>query len=108
VSKGEEMTSTESSLTDEEEVGERPHSDGDLHKIVSCVNEDDEKSQTSVTEKENQKTLLIIGGVEIFLPSSRGKARKDVADVRTRFSSPYAILKRVPYSISLCRVTFPD
>jgi hypothetical protein len=33
----------ESSLTDEEEVGEKPHSDGDSHRIVSHMNEDDEK-----------------------------------------------------------------
>jgi hypothetical protein len=28
-------------------------------------------------------------------------------DVRTIFSSPYAILQRGPYSISLCRLVFP-
>jgi hypothetical protein len=81
VGKGEEMSSVESSLTDEEEAGEKPHSDGDSRRTVSHVNEDDEKLQTFITEKEDQKTVLIIGGVKIFLPSGRGEASTDVAEV---------------------------
>jgi hypothetical protein len=47
VGKGEEMSSAEGSLIDEEEAGERPHSDGDSRRTVSHMNEDDEKLQTS-------------------------------------------------------------
>jgi hypothetical protein len=79
VGKGEEMSSTEGSLA-EEEARERPHLDGNLCKAMSHVNEDDEKLQTSITEKEDQKIVLIIGGVKIFLPSSRGEASTDVAE----------------------------
>jgi hypothetical protein len=43
VGKGEEMSSVESSLVNEEEAEERPHSNGDTHRFVICVNEDDEK-----------------------------------------------------------------
>jgi hypothetical protein len=39
--------------------------------IVSRVNEDDEKLKTSTIKEEDQRTILIIGGVEIFLPSSQ-------------------------------------
>jgi hypothetical protein len=84
VGKGEEMSSAEISFIDEEEEGERPHSDGDSCKTVSHVNEDDEKFQTSITEKEDQRIVLIIGGVEIFLPSGRGEASTDVADATGR------------------------
>jgi hypothetical protein len=48
---------------------------------VSRVNEDDEKLQNSIKEEDNWKTVLIIGGVEIFLPSSRGEASTDVVEV---------------------------
>jgi hypothetical protein len=49
---GEEVNSAESSLT-YEEVEEKPHSDGDSRRTVNRVNEDDEKLQNFVKEKEN-------------------------------------------------------
>jgi ERCC4-type nuclease len=51
---------------------------------VSRVNEDDEKLQTSIIEEKDQGSILIIGGVEIFLPSGRGEASTDVADATER------------------------
>jgi hypothetical protein len=33
------------------------------------VNEDDEKLKTSTIKEKDQRRILIIGGVEIFLPS---------------------------------------
>jgi hypothetical protein len=36
---------------------------------MGCVNEDDEKLQTFVIEKEDQRDILVTGGVKIFLPS---------------------------------------
>jgi hypothetical protein len=57
-------------LTDDEEAEEIPHSDEDSRGIVSRVNEDDEKLKTSIIKEEDQRTILIIGGVKIFLPSS--------------------------------------
>jgi hypothetical protein len=88
VGKGEEMSSAESShqrmLTDEEEAEGRPHSDGDSRGAASRVNEDDEKLQTSTIEEKDQGSILIIGGVEIFLPSGQGEASTDVADATGR------------------------
>jgi hypothetical protein len=46
------------------------------------VNEDDEKLRTSTIKEKDQRIVLIIGGVNIFLPSGRGEANIDVADVR--------------------------
>jgi hypothetical protein len=34
------------------------------------VNEDDDNSKTSIIEEKDQRSVLVIGGVEIFLPSS--------------------------------------
>jgi hypothetical protein len=85
VGKGEEMSLVESScqqgvLTDGKEVEERPHPYEDSSGVASHVNEDDEKLKTFVTEERGQRIFLIIGGVEIFLPSSRGEASTGVAD----------------------------
>jgi hypothetical protein len=85
VGKGEEMSSVESScqqgvLTDGKEVEERPHPYEYSCGIASHVNEDDEKLNTSVTEEEDQRSVLIIGGIKIFLPSSQGEASICVAD----------------------------
>jgi hypothetical protein len=33
------------------------------------VNEDDEKLNTSITKEEDQRSILIIGGIKIFLPN---------------------------------------
>jgi hypothetical protein len=63
VGKGGGMSSRESSLTDGEEARERPHSYGDSRRTVSRVNEDDEKLQNFIAEEEDQKTVLIIGGL---------------------------------------------
>ena len=47
---------------------------------MNHVNEDDEKLQTSITEKEDQMAILIIGGFDIFLPSVRGEANIEVEE----------------------------
>jgi hypothetical protein len=52
-------------LTDKEDAEERPHSEEDSREILSHVNEYDEK-----LKEEDRRTILIIGGVEIFLPSN--------------------------------------
>jgi hypothetical protein len=57
-----------SSLIDQEEK-EKPHSDEDSRTTMNCMNEDDEKLQTSVIEKECWRFILIIRGVDIFMPS---------------------------------------
>jgi hypothetical protein len=67
VGKEKEMSSAEVSLTYEEEVGERPHSDGDSHRNASHMNEDDENLQNFVIEEEDQRSFMIVGGVEIFI-----------------------------------------
>jgi hypothetical protein len=67
-------------LTGEEEAKERPFSDGYSRGIANRVNEDDEKLKTSTIKEKDQRTVLIIGGVEIFLPSGQREASKDVVD----------------------------
>jgi hypothetical protein len=38
------------------------------------VNEDDEKLNTSITKEEDQRRILIIGGIKIFLPNNHVEA----------------------------------
>jgi len=71
-------------LTDEAKAEERPRSDEDSHGIMSHVNEDDEKLKKSITKEEGQRDILIIGGVEIFLPSDHLEVSIDVASVTER------------------------
>jgi hypothetical protein len=84
VGKGEEMRSAKSShlgvLTDEEEAERRSRSREDSHRIMGRVNEDDEKLKTFIVKERDQQTILIIGGVEIFLPSIQGESSIDVLD----------------------------
>ena len=50
-------------------------------RTVSRVNEYDDKLETFITVKEeDQRDVLIIGGVNIFLPSGRGEDSIFVAD----------------------------
>ena len=44
------------------------------------VNEDDDKLNTSTIKEENQRCILIIGGIEVFLPHSPDEASTCVAD----------------------------
>jgi hypothetical protein len=44
---------------------------------------------------------------DFFICIGRFMVRAEELIVRTRFASPYAILQRGPYSIPLCRLTFP-
>jgi hypothetical protein len=72
VGKGEEMSSTKSScqqgeLTDGKEVEERSHPYEDSCGISSHMNEDDEKLNTPIAEEEDHRTILVIGGIKIFL-----------------------------------------
>jgi hypothetical protein len=74
VGKGEEVISVEilhqGVLTDEEEAEERPRSREYSCRAASHMNEDDDKLENFITTKEKgQRSILIIGGVEIFLPS---------------------------------------
>jgi hypothetical protein len=83
--KGEEMSSVESSLQEEladDEVEKIPRSDEYSRETVSRGNEDDEKLKTFSMEEEDQRTILIIGGIGIFLPSDRGEARIDIEDAK--------------------------
>jgi hypothetical protein len=38
------------------------------------VNEDDEKLNTFTIQEEDQRSILIIGGIKIFLPNSQVEA----------------------------------
>jgi hypothetical protein len=70
------MSSAESScqqgvLIDGKEAEERPHPYEDSCGTASHVNEDDEKLNTSTVEEKYQRSFMIIGGIQIFLPSSQ-------------------------------------
>jgi hypothetical protein len=89
VGKGEEMSSSESScqqgvLTDGKESEERPHPYEDSCGIAIHMNEDDEKLNTSITKEEYHKSVLVIGGIKIFLPRSQGEASIRVVDATTK------------------------
>jgi hypothetical protein len=67
-------------LTNGEEAEERPHPYEYSCGVSSHVNEDDDKLKTSVTEEKDQRSVLVIGGIHIFLPSSQGEVIIGVAD----------------------------
>jgi len=69
-------------LTDEEEAKERLRSGETSRGIVAHVNEDDEKLKTSIVKEKDQGSILVIGGIEVFLPHSPIKARECVADAK--------------------------
>jgi hypothetical protein len=69
------MRSAESScqqgvLTDGEEVEEMPHPYEGSCGATSYVNEDDDKLKNSIIEEKDHRNVLVIGGIQIFLPSS--------------------------------------
>jgi hypothetical protein len=51
--------------------------------ISNHVNEDDEKLNTSIMKEEDQRSVLIIRGIQIFLLDSPVEARACVADATT-------------------------
>jgi hypothetical protein len=68
---------------------------------TSHVNEDDEKLNTSTTEDRDQRRVMMIGGVEIFLPSGQEEASKNFADATKRkrtktLEEEEQILKSIP------------
>jgi hypothetical protein len=71
-------------LTYGKEVEEKPHADEYSCGIEIHVNEDDEDLKTSITEEEDHRSVLVIGGIEIFLPRSKGEASICVADATTK------------------------
>jgi hypothetical protein len=58
---------------------ERPHLYGYSYGIADHVNEDDEKLNNSTLEEEDQRSVLIIGGIKIFLPRSQVEASVQVS-----------------------------
>jgi hypothetical protein len=47
------------------------------------VNEDDEMVNTSTIKEEDQRCIMIIGGIKLFMPSSQAEARISVVDETT-------------------------
>jgi hypothetical protein len=62
--------------------------DEDSCGFTNHVNEDDEKLNTSITKEEDQRSILIIGGIQIFLPDSPIEARACVADATIEEGQP--------------------
>jgi hypothetical protein len=52
------------------------------------VNEDNEKLNTSIIEEKDQRIILIVGGIQIFLPDSPIEARACVAYATTEEGQP--------------------
>jgi hypothetical protein len=52
----------------EREAGEKPHEHEYSCGVVNHMNEDDEKLNTSTLKEEDHRCILIIGGINIFLP----------------------------------------
>jgi hypothetical protein len=73
VGEGEEMNSIESSYQKRVLIDE--HSCG----FLDQVNEDDEKLNNPIAVKEDQRCVLIVGGIQIFLPNSATKTNTRVA-----------------------------
>jgi hypothetical protein len=72
------MNSAESSYQQGVLIGE------DSYGFAEHVNEDDEKLDTLTIQEEDQRNILIIGGIEIFLPSSPVEARACVAGAKQK------------------------
>jgi hypothetical protein len=68
-------------LTYGEEKEERPHPYEYSFGTASRMSEDDDKLEAFITEEKYQRSILVIGGVKIFLPNNRGEVSMDVADV---------------------------
>jgi hypothetical protein len=57
------------------------------------VNEDDDKLKTCTIQEEDQKSILMIGGIRVFLPDSPIEARACVADATTEGGQPTETVK---------------
>jgi hypothetical protein len=67
--------------------------DEDSYGFANHVNEDNEKLNTPIAAEEDHRCILIIGGIEIFLPSSPVEARACVADATTEERQPAETIK---------------
>jgi hypothetical protein len=56
--------------------------------FVDHVNEYDDKLKTCTIQKEDQKSILMIGGIRVFLSDSPIEARACVADATTAGGQP--------------------
>ena len=84
--KGEEEMSSDESLcqqgvlTNEEEAKEILHPYEYSCGVVNHMNEDDNKLETCITKEKDQRRIIVIGGIEIVLPSSQGEVITGIAD----------------------------
>jgi hypothetical protein len=81
--KGEEMSSTKGScqqgvVTYGKEEEERPHPYEDSCGVAYHVNEHRERLNNSIVKEEDQRSILIIGGIKIFLPIMLAEASAQV------------------------------
>jgi hypothetical protein len=67
----EEKSYQQGMLTGDKEAEEIPHLYEESCGFVDHMNEDDEKLNTSTIKEEDQRCILIIGRIKIFLPSSQ-------------------------------------
>jgi hypothetical protein len=94
VGKGKEVRLSESLRNSEVSSDQkRVMIDEDSCGFTYHVKEDDEKLNTPIAEEEDQRCILIIGGIEIFLPSNPAKARACVAYVMIEETNPTVTVK---------------
>jgi hypothetical protein len=84
VGKGEEMNSAESSyqqgvLINEDSCGFADHMNEDSCGFADHMNEDDEKLYIPIAIERDQRCVLIIGGIQLFLPYSLAKTNTIVS-----------------------------
>jgi hypothetical protein len=80
----EESSYQKGMLTGDKEVEERHHLYEYSCGVAGHVNEADEKLNTSITEEEDQRNVLIVGGIQIFLPRSQAEASISVVGATTK------------------------
>jgi hypothetical protein len=59
----------------------------------SHVNEDDDKLKTFTIQEDDLRSLIMIGGIKIFLPLAQEEAENCVADAATTEEQPVATIK---------------
>jgi hypothetical protein len=89
----EESSYQQGMLTCDREAEERPHLYEESCGFVAHVNEDDEKLNNSTIKEEDQRCILIIGGIKIFLPSSQTEASICVSDAAEEGKPTETVIK---------------
>jgi hypothetical protein len=89
VGKGEQMRLSESLMNSGMSLDQREELTENMSSEVSSY------QQGQLIEKEDQKSILMIGGIKVFLPSSQVEAREDVVGAATAEGQPAVTVKEM-------------